>query len=356
MDDPDAITLRTRLARGSFTLDVDLRLPARGTTVLFGPSGSGKSSLLRVAAGLEPAARGEVRIGAQTWQDARVFLAPHRRAVGVVFQQASLLPHLSVRDNLRYGWKRAGASEATFAAWVDRLDLSPLLAWRPETLSGGERQRVALARALACAPRWLLLDEPLSALDAARRADVLPYLETVRRESGLPILYVTHAFDEVARLADHLVLLEHGRAAACGPALEVVNRADLPLALREDGGVVLEATAQSRDAHGLVQLATAAGTLYAQGAGLAVDTALRVRIQARDVSLALSRHEDSSLLNLLPARLVALDPLPGGQVQARLDASGAPLLARISHHSAQRLDLHPGMMLWAQIKAVALLL
>jgi molybdate transport system ATP-binding protein len=356
MAEPTDIILRTRLARGAFTLDVDLRLPARGTTVLFGPSGSGKSSLLRVAAGLEPAARGCVRIGDAIWQDADTFLPPHRRALGVVFQQAPLLPHLSVLDNLRYGWKRARASKATLAAWVDHLALAALLPRRPDTLSGGERQRVALARALACEPRWLLLDEPLSALDAARRAEVLPFLETVRREAGLPILYVTHAIDEVARLADHLVLLDAGRATACGPALEVLNRADLPLALREDAGIVLEATVQSCDAHGLVQLATAAGPLHAQGEGLAVGTALRARIQARDVSLALSRHEDSSVLNLVPVRLVALDPLPGGQVQARLDASGAPLLARISHRSAQRLALHPGMMLWAQVKAVALLL
>ncbi len=355
MAEPAGITLQTRLARGSFTLDVDLRLPARGTTVLFGPSGSGKSSLLRIAAGLEPAARGCVRIGGETWQDADSFLPPHRRALGVVFQHAALLPHLSVLDNLSYGWKRAGAAAATLDAWIERLALSALLPRRPETLSGGERQRVALARALACEPRWLLLDEPLSALDAARRAEVLPFLETVRREAGLPILHVTHAIDEAVRLADHLVLLEDGRASACGPALEVLNRADLPLALREDAGVVLDATADARDAHGLVRLATAAGALYAHGATLAAGTALRVRIQARDVSLALSRHEDSSLLNLVPARLVALDPLPGGQVQARLDASGAPLLARISHRSVERLALQPGMMLWAQIKAVALL-
>ncbi len=356
MVEPVDIILRTRLARGAFTLDVDLRLPARGTTVLFGPSGSGKSSLLRVAAGLEPAARGCVRIGETTWQDADTFLPPHRRALGMVFQNAPLLPHLSVLDNLRYGWKRAGASEATLAAWVDRLALTALLPRRPDTLSGGERQRVALARALACEPRWLLLDEPLSALDAARRAEVLPFLEKVRREADLPILHVTHALDEMARLADHLVLLDAGRVTACGPALEVLNRADLPLVLREDAGVVLEATVQAHDAHGLVQLATAAGTLHAQGEALAAGKTLRVRIQARDVSLALSRHEDSSVLNLVPVRLVALDPLPGGQVQVQLDASGARLLARISHHSAQHLALRPGMPLWAQVKAVALLL
>jgi len=356
MTEPGGIVLQTRLARGDFTLEADLRLPARGTTVVFGPSGCGKSSLLRVAAGLEPGARGRIEVGGEVWQDASTFLPPHRRPLGMVFQQAPLLPHLSVIDNLRYGWKRAGADAAALSDWIERLALAPLLDRPPHTLSGGERQRVALARALVCAPRWLLLDEPLSALDAARRADVLPYLETVRRDSGLPILYVTHALDEVARLANHLVLMEAGRVLTCGPALEVLNRADLPLALRDDAGVVHPARVRDCDAHGLVQLDTAAGALYAQGEGLAPGTALRVRIQARDVSLALSRHEDSSLLNLVPVRLLALDPLPGGQVQARLAAGEAPLLARISHRSAQRLALRPGMAVWAQIKAVALLL
>jgi len=351
------IRLDLRLARGDFTLAVDLRLPLDGTTVVFGPSGCGKSSLLRAVAGLEPCARGCVRIGAEVWQDAAAFLPPHRRRVGMVFQQAALLPHLRVLDNLCYGWKRAGAARARLDDWIERLALAPLLDRLPATLSGGERQRVALARALACEPRWLLLDEPLSALDAERRGEILPYLEAVRREAGVPILHVTHAIEEVSRLADHLVLMDAGRVTASGAALEVLNRADLPLALREDAGVVLPARVRTRDAHGLVLLDTAAGALYAHSAAaVAQGTSLRVRIQARDVSLALSRSEDSSLLNLVPARLEALDALPGGQVQARLCASGTTLLARISHLSAQRLGLRPGQTLWAQVKAVALLL
>lgn len=351
----DDIRIALRLARGDFRMDLDLRLPGAGCSVVFGPSGCGKSTLLRAIAGLEPHALGEIRVGEARWQDARGALPAHRRGVGMVFQHSALLPHLSAGDNLRYGWKRAHAAPELLERWIGRLALAPLLSRRPDSLSGGERQRVALARALVSNPRLLLLDEPLSALDAPRRAEILPYLEAVRREAGIPVLYVTHAIEEVARLADHLILLDAGRVTAAGPALEVLNRDDLPLTLRDDAGVVLEAEVTARDTHGLLTLRTPAGTVHAHGGAHAPGTRLRVRIQARDVSLALSRHDDSSLLNSLPATLVALSDLPGGQVQARLEAQGQTLLARISHRSVERLGLQPGMSLWAQVKAVALL-
>ncbi len=351
----DDIRIALRLARGDFRMDLDLRLPGAGCSVVFGPSGCGKSTLLRAIAGLEPHAHGEIRVGDARWQDARGALPAHRRGVGMVFQHSALLPHLSAGDNLRYGWKRAHVAPELLERWIERLALAPLLSRRPDSLSGGERQRVALARALVSNPRLLLLDEPLSALDAPRRTEILPYLEAVRREAGIPVLYVTHAIEEVARMADHLVLLDAGRVTAAGPALEVLNRDDLPLALRDDAGVVLDAEVTARDTHGLLTLRTPAGTVHAHGGAHAPGTRLRVRIQARDVSLALSRHDDSSLLNSLPATLVALSDLPGGQVQARLEAQGQTLLARISHRSVERLGLQPGMSLWAQVKAVALL-
>ena len=351
----DDIRIIQRLVRGSFRLDVDVALPARGVSVIFGPSGCGKSTLLRAIAGLEPATSGQLHVAGACWQDARHRLPAHRRAVGMVFQHSALLPHLCVEANLRYGWKRAGASDALLEQWIERLQLAPLLARRPQSLSGGERQRVALARALVTAPRLLLLDEPLSALDATRRAEILPFLEAVRREAGVPILYVTHAIEEVARLADHLVLMEAGHCTASGNALDLLNRTDLPLALREDAGVVWSAEVRARDDHGLLTLDTPAGNLFAHGEAHPAGTRLRVRIQARDVSLALHRHDDSSLLNLLAATLTALEDAPGGQVQAPLDAGGCTLLARISHRSVQLLGLHPGMPLWAQVKAVALL-
>lgn len=349
------IRVDLKVARRDFRLGVDLALPGQGTTAVFGPSGSGKSTLLRAIAGLERDAVGTVRVHDQVWQDDHTWLPAHRRETGVVFQHTALLPHVNVDDNLRYGWRRAGSPPGLLEPWIERLALAPLLQRRPDTLSGGERQRVALARALVTQPRWLLLDEPLSALDAERRAEILPFIEGVRREAGIPVLYVTHSVEEVARLADHLVLLEAGSVTAAGPALEVLNRPDLPLALRDDAGVVLEARMRERDAHGLLTLDTQAGQLHAHGRDHAKGTCLRVRVQARDVSLALRRHDDSSLLNIVPAQLVDLIELPGGQVQARLDASGVPLLARVSHRSVERLALRPGMALWAQIKAVALL-
>ena len=351
----NTLEISLRLARAGFALHADLHLPMQGTTGVFGPSGCGKSTLLRAIAGLEPAASGQVQIAGERWQAPQFRLPAHRRAVGMVFQHSALLPHLSVEGNLRYGWKRAGASMALLAQWIERLQLAPLLARRPHSLSGGERQRVALARALVTAPKVLLLDEPLSALDAQRRSEILPFLETVRRDAGIPILYVTHAVEEVARLADYLVLMEAGHITSAGPALELLNRNDLPLALRDDAGVVLDAQVIDRDAHGLLALHTRAGTLYAHGPAHPPGTPLRIRIQARDVSLALHHHDDSSLLNLLPATLETLDALPGGQVQVRLLANGTPLLARISHRSLERLQLQPGMALWVQIKAVALL-
>lgn len=362
-DRSNDILVRLQVARHDFQMEVDLTLPGQGTTAVFGPSGGGKSTLLRAIAGLESDAKGTLHVAGQTWQDERVRLPAHQRATGVVFQHTALLPHLSVDANLRYGWRRSGSPTGVLETWVERLDLASLLARRPDTLSGGERQRVALARALVTRPRWLLLDEPLSALDASRRAEILPYLEAIRRDAGIPVLYVTHSVEEVARLADHLVLLEGGRVTVAGPALDVLNRSDLPMALRDDAGVVMEARVEEMDAQGLLTLHTPAGRLHAHGMGNtsphvsrhAPGAAMRVRIQARDVSLALSRHEDSSLLNVLPATLMALTELPGGQVQARLDASGTPLLARISHRSVERLQLEPGMALWAQVKAVALL-
>ncbi len=226
---------------------------------------------------------------------------------------------------------------------------------QPATLSGGERQRVALGRALVCEPQWLLLDEPLSALDADRRGEILPYLEAIRRQAHIPILYVTHSVEEAARLADHLVLLDAGRVHVAGPALEILNHPDLPLALRDDAAAVVEATVTGDDGHGLLTLDTPAGILHAHGIAYPPGSRVRLRVQARDVSVALSAHADTSVLNIVPAVLESLSALPGGQLQVRLLAGGAHLLARVSNQSAVRLQLHAGMQVWAQIKAVALL-
>ena len=357
------IEARLRLARRSFTLDVDLQLPGQGVTALFGPSGCGKTTLLRALAGLDRAA-GRVALGAAVWQDdaQRRFMPPHQRPLGYVIQEAALFPHLSVQANLNYGRQRAGAEAQAFAldAVVDLLGIGALMDRRPATLSGGERQRVAIARALATAPRLLLMDEPLAALDAPRKAEILPYLERLHRTLALPIVYVTHAMDEVARLADHLVLLDAGRVRAAGPLATLLSQPDLPLARQDDAGVVITARVDRHDpAYGLSRIAFDGGTLWVGETAAAPGDPVRARVLARDVSVARQAPRESSLVNVLP---VVLDSVQADRSTAllrlRLGAPGAAptwLLARITRRSADTLALQPGDALFAQIKGVALM-
>ena len=354
------ICARFRVDRSDFQLDVDLQLPARGISALFGHSGSGKTTCLRAMAGLERAARGYFAIGDTVWQDDRQrrFIPPHQRALGVVFQEASLFPHLSVRQNMVFGEQRVPTSERRFALpeIADLLGLSALLERAPSQLSGGERQRVAIARALLAAPQILLMDEPLAALDLKRKLEILPYLERLHRELSLPIIYVSHAPDEVARLADHLVLLDQGKVIASGPLNAVLSRIDLPAAFADDAGVVIEAEIAAHEADELSRLEFPGGQIYVSRRHEAVGTVLRCRIHARDVSLALLPPVDSSILNCVSAVVVALAPTDTpGHVLVKLDAGGEPLLARVTLRSANRLNIRPGLALRAQIKAVALL-
>ncbi len=353
---------RLRVAYPGFSLEADLRLPGRGVTALFGTSGSGKTTVLRCIAGLERGCRGFLRIGEDTWQDdARGLLLPtHRRSLGYVFQDARLFDHLDVRGNLLYGFSRVPTRQRAVALTeaVELLGLGDLLGRRPARLSGGERQRVAIARALLAAPRLLLMDEPLAALDPRRKGDILPYLERLHAELDIPVLYVSHAPDEVARLADHLVVLEAGRVLASGPLGETLSRLDLPLAREADASVVVEGRAGPHDdRYGLLRLELP-GALYLRvtHGALAPGRSLRCRIQARDVSLSLAPPGSSSILNSLPARVV--DEAPADHpdhVLVRLDAAGTPLLARITRYSRDHLGLHPGQALWAHVKTVALL-
>ncbi|HET9644943.1 MAG TPA: molybdenum ABC transporter ATP-binding protein, partial [Burkholderiaceae bacterium] len=245
-----SIELRARLRRGAFSLDVDIVLPSRGITALFGPSGSGKTTLLRCIAGLERAEQARIVVDCSVWVDERIWLPAHRRPIGMVFQEASLFPHLSVLDNLRYGQRRAkGAPAGDLRPAIELLGITHLLERMPDRLSGGERQRVAIARALAVVPSLLLMDEPLAALDVARKREILPYLERLHDELKIPMLYVSHLPEEVARLADHLVVLEEGRVRAHGPLLETLARLDLPMSMSEEPGVIVEATVAELDAH-----------------------------------------------------------------------------------------------------------
>ena len=358
-----SLSLQVRLDRGDFALDVDMVLPGHGITALFGPSGSGKTTCLRVLAGLERAAVGRVQVGEQTWQDSERghFVPTHQRAIGYVFQEASLFDHLTVEGNLRFGFDRTPAAERRhhWRHGLELLGIAPLLQRRPQDLSGGERQRVAIARALAASPRVLLMDEPLAALDAARKAEILPWLEQLHEALDLPVVYVTHSVDEVARLADHVVLLEQGKVLAQGPVIELMTRADLPLAHGESAGALIEAvTCGLHSESGLCELRFDGGTLLlpqTRATPLPESTPVRVRIQARDVSLSLVLPEQTSVLNILPATVSEVSEDGPGQVLVGLRlGQGTRLLSRISRLSCERLGIAPGLPVYAQIKGVAM--
>jgi molybdate transport system ATP-binding protein len=371
------IDLRLRLPRRDFTLDLALALPARGVSALFGPSGCGKTTVLRALAGLERAT-GRVALGDEVWQDdaTRRFVPTHQRALGYVIQEAALFPHLDVRRNLDYGLRRIAPNERRVALdrAVDLLGVGHLMSRRTTALSGGERQRVAIARAIVTSPRLLLMDEPLAALDAPRKAEVLPYLERLHTELAFPVVYVSHALDEVARLADHLVLMDAGRVVADGPLADVLARLDLPLPVGEDAGVVLDAVVAERDAlwH-LARLeqqpilsardmffnggaAPVRCSFWTRDTGAAVGQRVRLRVLARDVSLTLAPQSDSSIGNQLSAVVEAVaDDRHPALALVRVRVGTTPLVARLSKRSANSLGLHIGQTVWAQVKTVALM-
>jgi molybdate transport system ATP-binding protein len=366
-----AVEVRLALAYPGFALDLDAVLPGRGFTALFGPSGSGKTSALRAIAGLQHA-RGRLVVQGEVWQDdaSKLRVPAHRRALGYVFQHAALFPHLNVRGNLEYGRRRVpvGQQRVDFERAVALLGLEPLLARDVAGLSGGERQRVAIGRALAASPRLLLLDEPLAALDLKRRAELLPYLVGLPSELDIPALYVSHAPEEVAQLASHLVLLEQGRVLASGPTADLMTRLDLPLAHGDAAQARLHATVLSHDAAAqLMRLGFQGGELRLPASDARVGTRRVVRVPARDVSITLSRHADTSILNILPATVLALADDTPGHAMVRLGlgvgvgageppvegTSGSVLLARITRQSARALALRPGLAVYAQIKGAA---
>jgi molybdate transport system ATP-binding protein len=352
--------IRLQLVRGDFTLAVDLALPASGITAVFGPSGCGKTTLLRCVAGLEHAPEGRVEVEGEVWQDDAqgVFVPTWRRPLGYVFQEASLFDHLDVRGNLAFGARRAASREAiSLDAVIALLGLAPLLARRPAQLSGGERQRVAIARALATQPRILLLDEPLASLDLARRREILPWLEKLRDELRIPMLYVTHAADEVARLADTLVLLDQGRVAAAGPLAATLARLDLPHLLGDETGALLQGTVRALDTRWhLAEIAFEGGALWLADSGLAVGQPARVRVLARDVSIALRPPEGTSIQNVLrcEVRGIAAGASPSQAMVQLACRGGTLLLARITARAVDQLALAPGMAVWAQVKSAAL--
>ena len=354
------IHARFDLAYPGFALNADLQLPARGITALFGPSGSGKTTLLRCIAGLERAAGGLLRVHDEVWQDGAKFLPVHRRRLGYVFQEAGLFPHLSVRRNLEYGWQRIPQAErkVQLEQAVEWLALSKLLDRNdPASLSGGERQRVAIGRALLTSPRMLLMDEPLSSLDTASKQEILPYLERLHRELDIPVLYVSHALDEVARLADHLVLLEQGRVIASGALNDTLSRLDLPTAHLDDAGAVIAAKVALHDeAYHLSRLDFSGGSLWVSRVKQPVGSMVRARVLARDVSIATTTPQGSSISNILSARIVEIQNEGLDKMSVRMKVGDEHmLLSRITRRSRDQLGLAVGMEVFAQVKSVALI-
>lgn len=341
-----------------FTLDVDLELPVTGVTALFGHSGSGKTTLLRCMAGLERAPKGCLKINGDIWQDENHWIPIHKRPLGYVFQEASLFDHLSVIGNLRYGRKRVvDHQQVSLEQAIELLGIGHLLDRKPDRLSGGERQRVAIARALAVSPRLLLMDEPLAALDLKRKREILPYLERLHSELEIPIIYVTHSPDEVARLADYIVSMEDGRVLVQGPLSETLTRTDLPIRIGDDACAILDASISALDDQWkLAQVCFPGGCLWLRDWGLPIGHNVRIRVYARDVSLARQKPEQTSIQNVLFGKVDAIgeDEHPGlAIVRVRIGAS--KLVARLTKRAVENLKLEAEQEIWIQVKSVALM-
>jgi len=352
------IEARFQTVRGDFSLDIDLKIPSSGVTSLFGPSGCGKTSLIRAIAGLEQHSGGYLKVGTSIWQDNDYFLPPHRRPLGYVFQESSLFEHLNVRRNLEYGVKRINRKDRHVALdnAIDLLEIGDLLTRMPANLSGGERQRVAIARALAVSPQLLLLDEPLAAVDVSRKQEIIPYIESLHRELDIPMIHVSHLPEEVARLADRLVLMESGRVTAAGDVHELFTRLDLALAQGAGAASIIEAVVAAHDTkYQLTCMAFGGGQITMAGIDLPVGTAARLRLAARDVSLTLEHQSGTSILNIFPAIVDGIARSSDAQVMVRLMAANVPLLASITRKSADELQLEPGKPVFVQIKSIALL-
>lgn len=351
------LKIAARLHHPGFTLDVDRILPTDGITAVFGRSGCGKTSLLRIIAGLARCPGAHVSLDEQTWQSGRQFMPLERRRIGLVFQEASLLPHLGVRENLLYGYQRTPKNlrRLELEEAVEQLGLAALLHRRIDQLSGGERQRIALGRALLSSPQLLLLDEPLSALDASSKRDILPYIERLASDFGVPVIYVSHAASEIERLADHVAFMQDGTIKTVEPLEQALCRSDSPLFNDEGPVTVLRGKLRRSDHGGLATFQSGSLTLRLTEAGGAA-TLARLLIRARDVSLALDLPERISILNQLPVRIRAIRPARDGHVviEGQL-ADGKILLAEISAWSCQELRLTTGTSAYALIKAVSLL-
>ena len=344
--------------RGEFALAAKLQLPNQGVTALFGRSGSGKTTLLRCIAGLEKVPKGYLEFNGEVWQNTNTFLAVHQRPLGYVFQEASLFPHLKVAANLLYGFKRLSKEQKKLQPneVINLLGIEALLQRYPDELSGGQRQRVAIGRALLTSPKLLLMDEPMASLDTTSKAEILPFLEKLRDQLRIPIIYVSHAIEEVTRLADHLVLLDAGKVVAEGEIQNILTDPNLPFIQTETASTVLKAKVkQPLTYDGLTELILGQQPMFISQAGLEQGQETRVRVMASDVVLALTPPQDTSLLNCLTAWVLDIQPDPNpSQALVRLEVGNQRLLARISKRSLEKLALEERQLIYALIKGVAL--
>ncbi len=348
------LAIDVALDRGDFRLAVEGSFDLTGITAIFGASGSGKTSLLRVIAGLEARARGKILFRDQEWQGATRRLPPEARGAGVVFQDGRLFEHLDVRGNLRFGLRPKQPGTIGFDSTVEALRLEPLLGRHPLSLSGGERQRVAIGRALLANPVLLLMDEPLSSLDLARKRELLPLIHSLPSRFGLPILYVTHSIDEIVYLADSVMLLAGGRNLAHGSAREILERSDIArVADIDEPGTILEARVL-RHADALTVASIGAHDLRLPRTNTGPGGTVRLRVDPRDVILALEPPRAISIRNCLPATIRAIERTTDGLVLARLEVAGQALAARVSDEAATELGLREGQALFALIKSMAL--
>lgn len=354
--DMENIEARFQIKRSGFKLDIDLKLAGRGVTAIFGHSGSGKTTLLRCVAGLERTSQGYLSVNGDVWQNSRYFRPVYKRPLGYVFQEASLFPHLTVIGNLCYGMKRVRKDlRVSLDKTIQLLGIIHLLNRKPDGLSGGEKQRVAIARAIAVNPSILLMDEPLAALDIKRKKEILPYLQLLRDELDIPILYVSHHPDEVAQLADNLVIMENGSVVMDGLLEHVLSRIDLPIRIGDDAGVVIDASVAKIDtAWNLCRMDFDGGSLWARDHGIAIGSKARIRILARDVSISNKPLEQISIQNSLQGVVDAIgDDEHPGLALARVKVGTSFILSRLTRRAVSDLDLQLGDSVWVHVKLAA---
>ncbi len=353
-----SIKARFNLQHDNFVLDIDTEMPSQGVTAIFGDSGCGKTTLLRSIAGLERCQQGFLQINDTIWQDNTLFVPTEKRSIGYVFQEASLFDHLNVLQNIQYGCSRVPDRERSIKLEqaIELLALTPLLKRNTAQLSGGERQRVAIARALASSPKILLMDEPLSALDLKRKHEIMPFLESLHDKLNIPILYVSHAPGEIARLADHLLLMEEGKIRASGSLDTMLTRLDLSLAHGDRAAALIHANVAEHDkTFNVTYLDFPGGRFTVAHKDLPINHPVRLRVIARDVSITLEHQSNTSILNIFPAVVDTMTPEGNAQVVVRLLLNNIPILSRITQKSASLLALETGKKVFAQVKTVALL-